>query len=362
MTEAPCAAEVTTGDDEGDNHHLPALMRVSQLPVCLLDLDTHRIVEVSDALAALLGGRRDQIVQRRVTDFLADQTSAVARLKLLATAQLDSYSVRALAYRRLDGSEFHVDACISASGDQASRRTAVGVLMPVQERTLSVTAGHARSHVVALGTVDGELRVDRISGDVEQLLGHVASTVVGQPLSALVDPEDWPDLLIAIGTCLRGPGGATTRLRMRQADHGRRWCRVLVTALGSGVPGVAFSLSPGDLFAETPADRAWELEGYLRRIAREVAASGVLAVLTETPRTPTIPTMAGLSTRELDIVTGLLVGERVAMIAERMFLSPSTVRNHLTSAYRKLGVRSQQELLRSLRDDTIAEMTAGDSA
>jgi DNA-binding CsgD family transcriptional regulator len=55
--------------------------------------------------------------------------------------------------------------------------------------------------------------------------------------------------------------------------------------------------------------------------------------------------MAGLSTRELEIVTGLLAGERVAMTAKRMFLSPSTVRNHLTSVYRKLGVGSQQELL-----------------
>ena len=41
------------------------------------------------------------------------------------------------------------------------------------------------------------------------------------------------------------------------------------------------------------------------------------------------------------------------MIAQELFLSQSTVRNHLTSVYRKLGVRSQQELLSVLRADQV---------
>jgi DNA-binding NarL/FixJ family response regulator len=59
--------------------------------------------------------------------------------------------------------------------------------------------------------------------------------------------------------------------------------------------------------------------------------------------------MAGLSTRQLEIVNALAAGERVTMIAERMFVSESTVRNHLSSVYWQLGVRSQPELLRLLR-------------
>jgi DNA-binding CsgD family transcriptional regulator len=43
------------------------------------------------------------------------------------------------------------------------------------------------------------------------------------------------------------------------------------------------------------------------------------------------------------------------MIAKRMYLSQSTVRNHLTSVYRKLGVRSQQELLTLLRSDLTTD-------
>ncbi|MDX6204840.1 MAG: Bacterial regulatory protein luxR family, partial [Frankiales bacterium] len=57
-----------------------------------------------------------------------------------------------------------------------------------------------------------------------------------------------------------------------------------------------------------------------------------------------------------------LAGERVPMIAERMFLSQSTVRNHLTSVYRKQGVRSQQELLRLLRAEPTIQPKRGDFA
>jgi DNA-binding NarL/FixJ family response regulator len=50
------------------------------------------------------------------------------------------------------------------------------------------------------------------------------------------------------------------------------------------------------------------------------------------------------------------------MMAERMFLSQSTVRNHLTSVYRKLGVGSQQELLTVLRGNAGTNEKPGDFA
>jgi DNA-binding CsgD family transcriptional regulator len=92
-----------------------------------------------------------------------------------------------------------------------------------------------------------------------------------------------------------------------------------------------------------------ELESHLRRIARELAATGVLPELIGLPSATRLPEMTGLSTREIEIVTRLVRGERVPLIAKAMFLSQSTVRNHLTSVYRKLGVGSQQELITLLR-------------
>jgi FixJ family two-component response regulator len=55
-----------------------------------------------------------------------------------------------------------------------------------------------------------------------------------------------------------------------------------------------------------------------------------------------------LSQRERDIVAKLGIGQRVAEIATNLRISPNTVRNHLKSVFRKLGVSSQVELLAKL--------------
>jgi EAL domain-containing protein (putative c-di-GMP-specific phosphodiesterase class I)/DNA-binding CsgD family transcriptional regulator len=58
-----------------------------------------------------------------------------------------------------------------------------------------------------------------------------------------------------------------------------------------------------------------------------------------------------LPERQHEIVQRLLRGERVPTIARDLYLSQSTVRNHLCSIFRKFGVNSQEELLRLLYGD-----------
>ncbi|MCU1675601.1 MAG: Response regulator containing a CheY-like receiver domain and an DNA-binding domain [Frankiales bacterium] len=346
----------------GDESSLPALVRRSALPVWLLGLPTGRIIEVSDAIADLFRVRRDQLLHRHVTDFAGDQAVARSRLRLLSAGHLDSYRVQARTYTRPDGSAVDVDACISACTDESPRRVAVGVLLPVDQSRRPISAAPVTSGLVAMGTVDQEWRIDRISAGIEPLLGHKSATVVGEAISDLVLPEEWPSLVIAIGHGLRHHGGATTRLALRAADGEPMPCTVHITPLaGAGAPGFAFSFAVADRIVPDVADRAWELEAHMRRIAREVEASGVLEGLTGTPTATTVPAMAGLTTRELEVVTRLLAGDRVATMAQRMFLSQSTLRNHLTSVYRKLGVRSQLELLTLLRVDARTGADPGNS-
>jgi DNA-binding NarL/FixJ family response regulator len=59
--------------------------------------------------------------------------------------------------------------------------------------------------------------------------------------------------------------------------------------------------------------------------------------------------LRGLTSRECEIVTRLLDGDRVPAIAVKLFLSQSTVRNHLASVFTKMGVASQQQLLDAFR-------------
>ncbi len=51
-----------------------------------------------------------------------------------------------------------------------------------------------------------------------------------------------------------------------------------------------------------------------------------------------------LSRREVEVIQEIVAGRGVATIAAALHLSPHTVRNHLKSAYRKLGVHSQTEV------------------
>jgi DNA-binding NarL/FixJ family response regulator len=51
-----------------------------------------------------------------------------------------------------------------------------------------------------------------------------------------------------------------------------------------------------------------------------------------------------LSDREAQVVRLLLTGYHVPGIAKQLFITQSTVRNHLSSVFRKLRVNSQQEL------------------
>lgn len=64
--------------------------------------------------------------------------------------------------------------------------------------------------------------------------------------------------------------------------------------------------------------------------------------------------LSRLSARELEIVQRLLAGDRVPRIADSLYLARSTVRNHLSSAFGKFGVNSQQELIVLLRTEPNA--------
>jgi DNA-binding NarL/FixJ family response regulator len=92
-------------------------------------------------------------------------------------------------------------------------------------------------------------------------------------------------------------------------------------------------------------DRIAELERRMWVIAREVLAAGV----TVESRGVEAPHLEDLTSRQLEIVSRLVQGERVPTIARSMFLSQKTVRTHLANVFRKFDVHSQAELLDVIR-------------
>jgi PAS domain S-box-containing protein len=100
---------------------------------------------------------------------------------------------------------------------------------------------------------------------------------------------------------------------------------------------------------EAAVGRVHLLEKGLERIAADLARLGFAG--NGAPKPPAgFPGAERLSPRESEIVGLLLEGHRVVSISTELCVSEHTVRNHLKSVFRKLGVHSQAELVRVARN------------
>jgi DNA-binding NarL/FixJ family response regulator len=119
----------------------------------------------------------------------------------------------------------------------------------------------------------------------------------------------------------------------------------------SGVPSSWRSARDYPLTAlPLASDRVAELEARLRRIAAELRAAGFMDDVVSAKPTSDLPHLVELTGRQREILIRLLNAQRVPLIAAELYLSPSTVRNHLTTIFGKFGVHSQAELLAVLRN------------
>ena len=94
-----------------------------------------------------------------------------------------------------------------------------------------------------------------------------------------------------------------------------------------------------------------QLRTALSRIALDLQAVSLLAGGSVAAH-PDIrhPALDECSKREREVLACLVAGERVPTIAGKLFISQHSVRNHLKSMFRKLGVGSQGELIERVRE------------
>ena len=158
------------------------------------------------------------------------------------------------------------------------------------------------------------------------------------------------------GRIPRRPQSLNWNLMSLAGDPVPTQAKIIPMHNGSG-PSAAllwiFSPAPGEVrVVQDPRRR--ELEDTMRRISDELGRIGVGGNGTVAEPTPVHPDLDLLSRRERDVVTHLLQGHRVVSIAELLEVSEHTVRNHLKSIFRKLGVHSQAELVDRLHSTSVA--------
>jgi len=211
--------------------------------------------------------------------------------------------------------------------------------MPVAERILLVD--------------DHPLTRSALSG----LLMQHGFDVVGEAedgAEAAARAEDLQPDLILLDLSMPGVDGLTALPRLR--DAAPRCEVVVLTASGTeeNLLGAIRGGAAGYLLKSEPPER---IVGFLRGVANgEAALSGAVArrlleqVRSSGGRDSGVPDSiaAVLSARELEVL--LLLDEHLGTdeIAKRLFISEHTVRSHVKSLLRKLGVSSRREALEAL--------------
>ncbi|MGC2169414.1 MAG: helix-turn-helix transcriptional regulator [Acidimicrobiales bacterium] len=319
-----------------------------ELPLLLIELDDFTVSEVTPSFSAQTGVPASSVLHHHVYELFSDHDQESARLALRALADgiIDFYSARrrlrlpnqgtlpVLAWARsLQFGESHYAlAQFSTSG--ASRNS------PLVE-----FLGYAPP-TVAAGLIDADGCITAVSTNVVEVVGETAESLVGRPLLTDREQKRLREKLDA----LKDGGALTVSLSIQLSEPGldRQGVRCIVTCLAESTER-CFLLLPGpDAASESKMERVAQLEHRLWRIAGEVQASGIFDSLGAFPDPERFPQLSSLNTRQWEVLSRLLRGERVPAIAESLYVSASTVRNNLSEIFRIFNVHSQSELLHLL--------------
>jgi DNA-binding NarL/FixJ family response regulator len=339
-----------------------SLVRDSGSPLAAVELPSGRFLAVNPLLAKVLDSTVDALTGSSSLEQLspAERHSAELGFAALAEGHLTGY--QAIRTRPSPGNPGQTFSVWVNAVEVAGTRVGLASAAPTDNRgseSLSLPPLPVTRELgdVVLGTFDGAWRIDRISQDVTALLGITPEQCVGTPVLGAIHPSDVSGFLTAVEHARRGERAVA--LTVRLSASAPQWCEVsAVFAVVSPEvpPPVAFALIRGGASTSSAADqsRAAQLEAHMLRIADELHAAGMLPRLGQLPDLSGNPRLGLLTSREWAVLTRLLDGQRAADIAKDLFVSQSTVRNHLSSIYAKLRVKGQVDLIRILRPETTA--------
>ena len=169
----------------------------------------------------------------------------------------------------------------------------------------------------------------------------------GRSILSALHPDDLVEVMASLQAVADGrTDRSPIRFRPPGGEERRRTIRAHVLPV-AGDTSVT-------LVFERPARRphttvlADDLEHRISRLSAEILATFPDRAQA-TRKARAVADDHGLSERQWEILSRLAQGYRVPQIARDLYLSQSTVRNHLVMMFRKLGVSSQVELMEVLR-------------
>jgi DNA-binding CsgD family transcriptional regulator len=323
----------------------PALNEVvagADYPALIIEIPGERIVSASATARALLAPDGNDLIGHALSEYLPAESAEMSWL--LATDRLNGYQSERPAITGMPGRR--VQLWVRAIEGQPDRRLFLVLLSDAGEVPGWAASTFGVGADTVIGAMDEQLRVDRVSADIQPVLSHPPEDVLGQSLLQLISPADVSAVLFALAQSVSSRAGVSVRVRIRQPGGRALACQLVMVPM-SPLPSCAFSLQPA-LDSAIRAHTTVEFGNILRRLGQGILAAGTARYLSESKPARSHP-LSELTTRETEIVTRLLAGDRVPAIAAQLYLAQSTIRNHLSTVFSKLGVRSQQELIVLLR-------------
>jgi PAS domain S-box-containing protein len=330
-------------------------VRASSLAMGLADLSTTNFIELSPRAAELMGTTSERGSGLNYLAVAERPAIAAETFRLARDGVIDGIRARR-RFRRPDGSEVEVEstgwAIRSPAGPDLGLWGSVDGLPETEDAagteeivTASLSQRAGLQPVAARLTLDDHWRIadiGYIGTNAGLLLGRARGELLASSLIELTHPSDLAALLFGFARATSEPS-VSTRVRLRHRDGSWHSTEVGPELLdGDGVHPFTLVVV-GDKDPGVPD--ASDFARLFEQIHRIVAQVGAMSGLAQTLDGAGAPGPGDLTARQCEVVSRLVRGQRVATIAAEMYVSRSTVRNHLSTVFRKVGVHSQQQFL-----------------
>jgi DNA-binding CsgD family transcriptional regulator len=321
------------------------------LSMALVNAQSFILEAATEAFLEAVDRDASDIVDRPVFDLFypSEEPSVRAALEALREGKIEFYRTHRVLYQpHSEGRRASLWVHVIDFDGQRYALTQLSTERDTVESPLAAYLGHP-APTLAFGMTDEKGIVTTASDDVNAVLGIEAHELIGEPLLRSPEAQNAWRLLDSTPGQM---GRNCISLRLEPfGPTGTPHVRCIITSFAKS-SNYGFILIPESEMTVTPSnDRVADLERSLWNIASEVKASGIFDHLGSFPDAERFPQLNTLSSRQWEVLSRLLRGQRVPTIAEALFVSESTVRNSLSTIFHKFGVHSQAELLKLLLSD-----------
>jgi DNA-binding CsgD family transcriptional regulator len=338
------------------SHDLWEVVKDLELSMALVNSVTYRMEAATEAFLESVGRTPSEVVDHPAFDLFekSEEASVKAALDALNEGKIEFYRTHRMLVRpHSTAHRVSVWVHVVDFGKQRYALTELSLDTDTPDSPLVKFLGQTPPALV-FGMTDDKGVVTSVSNDVESVMGVKPKDLVGKPLLEATQLHDATRLLDATPTKM-GRTCLSLRMHSKIPSAHPKHLLCLVTCFVE-TDNYGFILIPETESTTVQAyDRAAELEQRLWRIASEVQASGIFEHLWSFPDAQRFPQLSTLSARQWEVLSRLLRGQRVSIIAEALFVSESTVRNNLSTIFHKFGVHSQAELLKLFSSEEMTK-------